>query len=490
MGTGIPSEIRDPMTSGFHRVHVTLQTSGLSPDSYGRLFYQSSESTSISPETHCGHSLYSDPLNKAASTDSSLKASEDDHIYATLSETFGSLSSISDEYLGDNPRCPSATTVANDDFEYHGPQDGSCDTSLQPCELGNESVEYVSAYNTAMSPNTALVNDIPLKDRLSFLTSEDIYEEESPSSSFRSCSSVPSEVNTSLSSEFMKSIASYCPSNIVRPSSPRLGYVNRAFVRDIEETLHRPLPSVPEEGTLTRKHRSSSLSMNDLDQIEPEEEDEMMFILPVKSESMLSLYRLYLAEDEPTGTTNLHYSLEISKSESDLTSPYRKISFQNLSPVQEIYRKKRVPKSAASRIRRQHKIQRAKGLQNKTRPIIKIRDPEIYQYSKSDKSPANTEENCTKSRDNGSGSSSSEEPPTKLEVQLAVMNKNKRKNGIITITDPSVLSVEELVKVLNRASGSSDPHDKDRGKGSDPNAFCSVSYPVTEYKKIFVSEYI
>lgn len=348
-------------------------------------------------------------------SEDSLGMSEEDPIYATLSETLGSLSSSSDDcclsFDNEGPRCSSATTAADDDFEFHGPprQD-----------------PFVAACNLAMASGGL--------------------------SHKESCSS-------SSSSVFFEASG--------LKDDPRLGFVNGAFEGD-------------SSGTLSHRHRSSSLSMNDLDSLEPgggTAHEEMMFILPVRSESMLSLYRLYLAEEECPGLgTSLHYSLEASRADGSLaalpTSP------KTFGPNQEIYRKKRVPlgTSGGSRVRRQHKIQRAKYLQSRSRPIITPRSENLGARLE-DEVGGSFWKSGRGDRDQG--------------VQLAVMNKAHRQNGIITISDPSGLSVEELFSVLNRASSSNAASSRYQDSAKDHlHPGTPSAYPTTEYKKIFVSEYI
>ncbi|CAL4114141.1 unnamed protein product [Meganyctiphanes norvegica] len=444
---------------------------------YGPPYYVRDQTESLRTEsmasvaTSSQDPIYSDPLAlKLGSTDSSLK---DDHIYATLSETFGSLSSLSDGYLADDNRCSSVTTVANDDFEFRT----SCmpDPTQYPDrrDLATIDSRHLTTSNVS-AKNVVLANRPPAKlppearkhddDLYKLSTNTLSTSSSSPSSSFRSGSS---QVTATIENNELNQ------NEIINEDldkSPEIGHFNKAFECDTLEkkrkyfqesldSLHE-IEEKKKEGTLSRKHRSSSLSMNDLDSLttDTEKEEEMMFILPVKSESMLSLYRLYLAEDEENNT-NLHYSMEVSKSEGDLSvlsSSTNSVLGEGKSEgaLHEVYQKRRIPEVVGSRIKRQHKIQRAKGLQ---------------QRSKISSAPTSSITNIHET-DNGS-------------LQVTVTDKSRRRNGIITIRDPSVLSVDELFKVLERATTK-----QTMTYANDQTETPSIGEG--EFKKIFVSEYI
>ncbi|KAK8740425.1 hypothetical protein OTU49_002901 [Cherax quadricarinatus] len=461
VGTGAPAGLRDP---------------------YGPPYFPREPTESLgSAATSSQDPIYSDPLSKVGSVDSSLK---EDHIYATLSETFGSMSSLSDGYLGDDQRCASVTTVANDDFEFHDPR-----ATVTP-----EPVRYTAESNNLADTCTmAIANRPPAKlppeahlsapeDVYHLSTNTDSSTTYSVASSFRSsCSQVTATVENDTS--YIKDDKKDDSDN-----PPEIGFYNTGFecdtlelkkeyfrdrgpVDSLDLRLSKERKEKTSDGTLSRKHRSSSLSMNDLDRLDtnPEKEEEMMFILPVKSESMLSLYRLYLAEDE--AGTSLHYSVEVSRSEGDLSvlEAVENCAVgegKSESALHEVYQKRRVPETTGSRVKRQHKIQRAKGMQQRAR-----------------KTPTATSVSNHTSVLSNTGTVSNG-------MQVAVMDKTRRRNGIITIQDPSVLSVEELFRVLDRASCTPAAPYTDSGDPANSPLPAPAQRTEPDFKKIFVSEYL
>ncbi|KAK3879342.1 hypothetical protein Pcinc_016076 [Petrolisthes cinctipes] len=453
VGTAAPTRMRDP---------------------YGPPYYPREVTESLgSATTSSQDPIYSDPLSKVDSVDSSLK---EDHIYATLSETFGSMSSLSDGFMGDDQRCSSVTTVANDDFEFHDPRSSVAPEAVryrseEDCCLDNEVLSVRPP--AELPPEAHHITSPEDAYHLSTLTTESSTTY-SMASSFRSSSS---QVTATIESN-VDSIKE--DEKVPEETISITGYYNAGFECDTLELKREyfrergPVDSLDlrlgranedkvlvNDGTLSRKHRSSSLSMNDLDRLDssPDKEEEMMFILPVKSESMLSLYRLYLAEDE--AGTSLHYSIDVSRSEGDLSvlaavEGATVDEGRSEGALHEVYQKRRVPESTSSKVKRQHKIQRAKGMQR---------------AKKAAPSPLT----------NGTGGTG---------MQVAIMDKARRRNGIITIQDPSVLSVEELFRVLDRASSTpAVPYNE-----SDDRSISPLPAPThrqePDYKKIFVSEYL
>lgn len=418
--------------------------------------------------------------------DSSLK---EDHIYATLSETFGSMSSLSDGFLGDEQRCSSVTTVANDDFEFHDPRS----------TLSTEPVPYASeshVHSTSRSESLANRPPAQLPPEAHHSSSEDAYHLStnttetsttySVASSFRSsCSQVTATIESSVADNVddIKEVNE----DYNEEESNNNAYFNAGFqcdtlelkkdyirergpVDSLDLRVNKQNDNKTQDGTLSRKHRSSSLSMNDLDRLDSnaDKEEEMMFILPVKSESMLSLYRLYLAEDE--AGTSLHYSVEVSRSEGDL-SVLATVGSNGVTEgksegaLHEVYQKRRAPETSGSKVKRQHKIQRAKGMQRAKRaaPAPPTAAPT---------------QGAIPTPTSGTG------------MQVAIMDKSRRRNGIITIQDPSVLSVEELFHVLDRASCTPAVPYGDANDNCSPPAPTPSHRQEPEYKKIFVSEYL
>lgn len=446
---------------------------------------------------------------QASSVDSSVK---EDHIYATLSETFGSMSSFSDGYINEDNRCPSVTTVANDDFEFHDPRTSGCSIEYHQMKGRNPCLRQQSYSSSSFSSSgdlpsfggslhreddTLLVGNVrkPKPRNLLYRPPAQL-PQDALNPQFAPVSDKPprvplrnheADVISERNRQNMMNAIKEEPVT-VNGITPKIGFDNMNFESDtLEKKYYMQRHSTDslqssnadeeklrekskfeydnnQEGTLSRKHRVSSLSMSDLDRLEnksgEDEEDQMMFLLPVKSESMLSLYKLYLAEEEES-LSSLHYSIEVSKSENDLSTASDsrsdtsgRCSREDMSPSpHEIYQKRRRPPSAASRVRRQHKIQRARGVQMKTKPP----SPNL-QYSNRGTDPninVKLSPNCpplgvsfgdvNQTADGG--------------VRVAIMDKTRRQNGIITIKDPSGLSVQELFSVLNRATMSPDSNE-------------------------------
>lgn len=417
------------------------------------------------------------------SVDSSLK---EDHIYATLSETFGSMSSLSDGFLGDEQRCSSVTTVANDDFEFHDPR-----STLSP-----EPVHYATESHVHKNRNEIRPNRPPaqLPPEAHHNLSEDAYHLSTNTTETSTTYSVASSFRSSSSQVTATIEGSVVESKEVNEDynedTHTNAYYNAGFqcdtlelkkdyirergpVDSLDLRMNKQSENKTQDGTLSRKHRSSSLSMNDLDRLDSnmDKEEEMMFILPVKSESMLSLYRLYLAEDE--AGTSLHYSVEVSRSEGDLSvlaavGNNGVIEGKSEGALHEVYQKRRAPETSGSKVKRQHKIQRAKGMQQRAKKSVVVSNP----------SAGPTHGTAISSGTNGAG------------MQVAIMDKNRRRNGIITIQDPSVLSVEELFHVLDRASCTPAVPYNDASDNYSPPAPAPAHRQEPDYKKIFVSEYL
>ncbi|KAF2351348.1 hypothetical protein FHG87_017897 [Trinorchestia longiramus] len=454
--------------------------------------------------------LYSNPNNNVSTIDSSMK---EDHIYATLSETFGSMSSFSDGFLNDDNRCPSVTTVANDDFEFHDPRTSGCSIDYYPLKDRNPCLRQQSCSSSSFSSSSELLSYRPsVKEDTLVLCHP---RKSAPRNIGRRppAELPPEALNPNLSSTNEHCSRPFSNGNKSPPKVPmrnhetdfvternrqnvmnsieeetiskqklstRIGYDNVSFESDTLEKKYymqkhatdsikstkklkpksRHYDSDNLDGTLSRKHRVSSLSMSDLDQLErksaEDDEDQMMFLLPVKSESMLSLYRLYLAEDEES-STSLHYSIEVSKSENDLSVAWHGQNHSNggrtkddMSSPHEIYQKRRRPQSSASKVRRQHKIQRAKGVHLKSKP------PSPVHRSHEDDPHKDARNLQSISQPLGVTFG---DHVTDGGMRVAIVDKTRRQNGIITIRDPSGLSVRELFSVLNRAATSPSPGD-------------------------------
>ncbi|XP_076056666.1 uncharacterized protein LOC143034466 [Oratosquilla oratoria] len=688
------------------------------------------ESLGSGTSTNTNDPIYSAPLTKVPSVESCIKLADEDHIYATLSETFGSMSSLSESYLPEEQRCSSATTVANDDFEFHDPRSpGTPNAAMNTVSSGTTTTSSSSCSSTdgkgrlSRRPPAGSQDDMY---HLSTGTASTTLISSASDTSSSSCSSLRSSasqatttlenatfhndqnkdfsytnpafesdtldlkkkymeedlkikyIEEDLEKKYMEKVITaelhrteepeYCavigedvqlPEDVLPDAVPDLGppppprpppsledtstidiplheacsnnlsidaldaQIHTSDTLDVpldrsfkeEKTLDLDEPSVDsvdlpnhgkldtqlssstldlplygssgydstvysaassdimsirseslqeniydecenkrdedelshncggglstikedtttgrkpqedekqqeEEGedsegrsprsrlnTLSRQHRTSSLSMNDLDRLDghgTSENEEMMFVLPVRSESLLSLYRLYLADEEekkkePKGYPSLQYSMEISRSEGDLSllasgfppcsldssssSGRLDASRSSLGPMQEIYTRRKAPDTSGSRVKRQHKIQRAKGMQQQQKARM-----------------VNSASSSTRSAGSfGNG-------PSDGSLQVTIVDKARRRNGIVTIRDPSVLSVEELFRVLDRAASPAAkspagaplpagapqrPYADTGGEaGQSPASLLASARSEPDFKKIFVSEYI
>ncbi|XP_059486502.1 uncharacterized protein LOC132203063 isoform X2 [Neocloeon triangulifer] len=193
--------------------------------------------------------------HKATSTacDSESDADFLEPIYASLSDEIGTLSSLGDAAS----RCCSVTTAANNDFIFHkGPTQKKQHTREESSESEME-VKKITVEPRKQRVRQRYYHSSQLKT-LDSSSEEDIKVKQ-------------------LSDEENKRISMYNGNNKKRKAHRKVAR-RRSHVKKLP----------------------SSYSMNDLDQIETAVDSsndlEVVFELPVKSESILSLYRLHFAE--------------------------------------------------------------------------------------------------------------------------------------------------------------------------------------------------
>ncbi|GFS67387.1 uncharacterized protein NPIL_608831 [Nephila pilipes] len=224
-----------------------------------------------------------EPLSKLSCADlTSLEMwrEEEENFYATLSDDFSTFSckSADDSALSDDLRMSeelyggSFTTVANDDFEFH---------DTRPC--GGE----VKMKPALVSPATPPSRKTSF--RANFHTRVDLPK-------------IPQERGQDLF-DFKENLDEVDdehkdPNLFIMPPTTTTSWQKAG-----DSTDQTPSPKVANPfGTLSRHQKSTSYSMNDLDLIHQkkdrlEQQPESTFLLPVKSESTMSLYRLNVDQD-------------------------------------------------------------------------------------------------------------------------------------------------------------------------------------------------
>ncbi|KAG8178052.1 hypothetical protein JTE90_002813 [Oedothorax gibbosus] len=229
-----------------------------------------------------------EPLSKLSCADLTslgMWREEEEEFYATMSDDFstfscksGDDSALSEDLRDEDVYGGSFTTVANDDFEFH---------DTRPC--GGE----VRMKPALLSPDTPLP---------------------------------PPSRNTSFRENIRPKVPQVFP-ELPRPTTqlfvdleeerkdPDLFAIPLADEEEKEPSTSTSPPDTPPQLPPTPK-KPTSLSMNDLDLIHkrgPMDDLETTFILPVKSESTMSLYRLNTDQDVDS-------SLTPSRSETNVTN--------------------------------------------------------------------------------------------------------------------------------------------------------------------------
>ncbi|GIY45195.1 uncharacterized protein CEXT_498561 [Caerostris extrusa] len=223
-----------------------------------------------------------EPLSKLSCADlTSLEMwrEEEENFYATLSDDFSTFSCKSgdDSALSEDLRMSeelyggSFTTVANDDFEFHDTRPCGGEVKMKPALV---SPATPPSRKTSFRGSIFTRVDMPKvpqerRDLFDFKEGQNEDEDEHKD-----------------------------PDLFVEPLS------SWQEDQDQPTELVSPIPKSPPNpfGTLSRHQKSTSYSMNDLDLIHQkrgrsEHEPDATFLLPVKSESTMSLYRLNVDQD-------------------------------------------------------------------------------------------------------------------------------------------------------------------------------------------------
>ncbi|GBO11289.1 hypothetical protein AVEN_17381-1, partial [Araneus ventricosus] len=226
-----------------------------------------------------------EPLSKLSCADlTSLEMwrEEEENFYATLSDDFSTFSCKSgdDSALSEDLRMSeeiyggSFTTVANDDFEFHDTRPCGGEVKMKPALV---SPATPPSRKTSFRGNSFTKVDLPKvpqdrgRDLFEFKENEDEVDDE--------CKD---------------------PNLFIVPPTTNL-WPSNGDPEQPSDLILSPKMSKP-FGTLSRHQKSTSYSMNDLDLIHQkggrlEHEPESTFLLPVKSESTMSLYRLNVDQD-------------------------------------------------------------------------------------------------------------------------------------------------------------------------------------------------
>lgn len=221
--------------------------------------------------------VYCDPTEVVLSISPPKHDTIEEHIYATLSERYASTTASDSDakvaqktnlihsYNDSDDDSSSATTSASDDFEFH--------LTRPPVNTFRETP--IKSLNYC-SPNKAINNDkfkFVFDGNKDFMSVTDDYPSTTPSRA--STLSIKSD-HSSKDLQFM--------------AVPLQIPIHSPTVRE----QHRNQLSSNGVNTLTKTQRNASLSMNDLDLLakkQDEETEDIVYVLPGKSESTISLYR-------------------------------------------------------------------------------------------------------------------------------------------------------------------------------------------------------
>ncbi|XP_054715756.1 uncharacterized protein LOC129225213 [Uloborus diversus] len=233
-----------------------------------------------------------EPLSKLSCADlTSLemwREEDEENFYATLSDDFSNFSckSADDSALSEDMRMGeevyggSFTTLANDDFEFH---------DTRPC--GGE----VRMKPALVSPVQEIQRNVSFRDNI-------IKKEPKPEN-------ISNERERDLflfSSKHVDDDIRKDPSLFIEPPPqwPALYDTAKNSLSSPSVEDVRNSPPANKFGSMSRHQKATSYSMNDLDLIYrgggggiPGHEFETTFVLPVKSESTMSLYRLNVERD-------------------------------------------------------------------------------------------------------------------------------------------------------------------------------------------------
>lgn len=249
-----------------------------------------------------GGFLKTEPLSKLSCADLTslgMWREEDDddegNYYPTLSDDFSGFSCEDDSALSEDIRISeelyggSFTTIANDDFEFHDTRPCGGEVRMRP------SADYANTNSNVSKPTGD-------KD-----TKGDGIKEDIPSNT----------ASDKLRELFVVSLQPEEEEDIKEAidfSTEDSGQKKLHQIKDVPLLRTVPASTTPAHGLLGPR-KATSYSMNDLDLIDNGDSgsEEAVFVLPVKSESTMSLYRLHVDR-------GLHEILSPAKSETNLTT--------------------------------------------------------------------------------------------------------------------------------------------------------------------------
>ncbi|XP_035225440.1 uncharacterized protein LOC118197974 [Stegodyphus dumicola] len=238
--------------------------------------------------------LGTEPLSKLSCADlTSLemwREEDEENFYATLSDDFSSFSckSADDSALSEDIRINeelyggSFTTIANDDFEFHDTRPCGGEVKMKPALT--QSPPHTNSFNAGVSRNVSFKENVKKSEEI---PKSIPYERGQELFDF---------MNHQNEDEDKKDPNIFTlPSNEWKPADistdPSSSETEKNLPRDVKNKF----------GTMSRHQKTTSYSMNDLDLIHHGSsvgnDLETTFILPVKSESTMSLYRLNVERD-------------------------------------------------------------------------------------------------------------------------------------------------------------------------------------------------
>lgn len=236
--------------------------------------------------------LGNEPLSKLSCADlTSLemwREEDEENFYATLSDDFSTFSckSADDSALSEDMRISeelyggSFTTIANDDFEFHDTRPCGGEVKMKPALASTP--PHTNSFNAGFSRNVSFRENMQKNDIQQTNISQDKGNE-------------LFDLVTSPDDEDQKD-----PSAFILPITD-WNYKGESETTSPSDPSSRDTTS-NKFGTMSRHQKTTSFSMNDLDLIHQRANGntgdiEATFMLPVKSESTMSLYRLNVDRD-------------------------------------------------------------------------------------------------------------------------------------------------------------------------------------------------
>lgn len=346
--------------------------------------------------------VYSDPLMKSSSIESDLqKGKGNDHIYATLSEKCGSISSLSDN---GSSIC---SIAADDDFEFHNTRTHPGEVKLKVGSDGKAELEYSSQSSDQLQDSA-----------------QDTMSSQATTASIRS--------NKKLELGYWANITNSSSEDEIS-HHPAINTGTYRVHRLIKKFNYSKNSRIPRKITKKMKQRVMSFSMNDLDNIKANSKnevdaEEIMYVLPVKSESTLSLYRIFCEENlksnelsKAASDGNLHYHEENNVNAEKSRYFRDNTDKKNSSSTTGINAKKfkRAPENE-----RYHSKQHAYNRPTEDQPVISNQSNLDYHLI-----------------------------PEKQRKMLKVsfLNKNGSRRRTVTLRNPKISSINDFLSVLDRA---------------------------------------